>query len=93
MKLTTGVNFINVLHTAFALVDPKSEKNTAESSVSFYAFGIYERKSCTCIADEIEPRGRFHQHSTYSFYSCGAQKRERDSEVVNLFTLLGTTRA
>jgi len=40
------VNFINVLRTAFVLVDPKSVKNTVKSSVSFYAFGIYERKSC-----------------------------------------------
>jgi len=36
-----------VLRTAFSLVDPKIVKNTVESSVSFYAFGIYERKSCT----------------------------------------------
>jgi hypothetical protein len=46
MKLTPGVNFINDLHTAFALVDPESVKITVKSSVSFYAFGIYERKSC-----------------------------------------------
>jgi hypothetical protein len=36
--LTTGVNVINFLHTAFALVDPKSIQNTVKSSVSFYAF-------------------------------------------------------
>ena len=42
-----GVNFINILRTAFVLVDPKNIRNTAKSSVSFYAFGIYERKSCT----------------------------------------------
>jgi len=47
VKLTPGVNFINILCTAFALVDPKSVKNTGKSSVSFYAFGIYKRKSCT----------------------------------------------
>ncbi len=55
-SLTPGVNFINVLHTAFALVDSKSIKNTVKSSVCFYAFGIYERKSCTQDVDEIEPR-------------------------------------
>jgi len=55
VKLKPGGNFINVLHTAFALVDPKSVKNTVKSSVSFYAFGIYERKSCTYNVDEIEP--------------------------------------
>jgi hypothetical protein len=43
----SSVNFINVLSAAFALVDPKSVKNTVESSVSSYAFGICERKSCT----------------------------------------------
>jgi len=47
MKLIPGVNFINILRTAFALVDPKSVKNTVDSSVSCYAFGIYKRKSCT----------------------------------------------
>ncbi len=47
MKLSPGVHFINILCTAFALVDPKSIKNTVKSSMSFYAFGIYERKSCT----------------------------------------------
>jgi hypothetical protein len=44
---TLGLNFINVLRTAFALVDPKSVINTVKSSVSFYAFGTYKRKSCT----------------------------------------------
>ncbi len=47
MKLTPGVYFINILCTAFALVDPESVKITVKSSVSFYAFGIYENKSCT----------------------------------------------
>jgi len=54
-----SVSFINDLRTAFALVDPKSVKNTVKSSVSFYAFGIYERKSCTKKGDEIEPWLRF----------------------------------
>jgi len=54
--LRSGVNFLNVLRTAFALVDPESVKNTVKSSVSFYAFGIYERKSCTYNVDDIEPR-------------------------------------
>jgi len=43
----SGVNFINILRTAFTLVDPKSIKNTVKSKVSFYAFGIWVRKSCT----------------------------------------------
>ncbi len=47
MKLTPIANFINVLRAAFALVDPESVKNTVKSSVSFNAFGIYERKSCS----------------------------------------------
>jgi len=54
--LSASVNFINVLHTAFALVDPKSVKSTVKSSVFFYAFGIYERKSCMLTVDEIEPK-------------------------------------
>ncbi len=33
----------------------------------------------------------FHQHSTYSFHARGAQKRKKDSQVVSLFTHLGST--
>jgi len=33
----------------------------------------------------------FHQRSRYSFQACGAQKRKKDSQVVSLFTLLGST--
>ncbi len=41
---TPGVNFTSI-------------KNTVKSSVYFYAFGIYECKSCTQNVDEFEPRG------------------------------------
>jgi len=44
--LLVGVNFINVLHSAFTLVDPEIVKNTVKSSV-FYAFRICGHKSCT----------------------------------------------
>jgi hypothetical protein len=53
---TWGVNFINVLRTAFTRVNSKSVKNTVKSSVSFKAFGIYERKSYTENVDEIDGR-------------------------------------
>ncbi len=66
---SSGVNFINFLHTAFALKDPKSIKNTVESSVFFYAFGINERKSCTHNIDGIEPWCQFHQCFTCVFFA------------------------
>ncbi len=53
-KLTPGLNFINVLRTAFTLIDPKSVKNTVKSKVSFYTFGIYGRKSCLLNIGEID---------------------------------------
>ncbi len=31
-----GVNFINVLRSAFMLIDPESKKNTVKSTVPFY---------------------------------------------------------
>ena len=55
--LTVGVNFINVLRTAFALVDLESIKNTVKSSVPFYIFGIYEHKSCMLIKLSIGQNG------------------------------------
>ncbi len=42
-----GVNFINILRAAFAPVDPESVKRYLWLNCIFYAFGIYERKSCT----------------------------------------------
>jgi len=32
----------------------------------------------------------FNQRSTYRFHARGAQKRKKDSQVVSLFTLLGS---
>jgi hypothetical protein len=43
---SSGVNFFNFLRTAFALVDHENVKITVKSLVSFYTFGIYQRKSC-----------------------------------------------
>ncbi len=66
----SGVNFINILRTAFALIDPKSVKNTVKTSVYVrYAFGIYERKSCTWNVDEIDTRCQNHQYFTGIFFS------------------------
>ncbi len=57
----------------------------------FYAFGIYLRKSCTQNVDEIEPRGRFHQRSTYSFYARRSRMRKkRQSSQHCHFALLGS---
>ncbi len=46
-KNTSGVNFINVLRTAFTLIGPKSANWHCWRVCLFCAFGIYERKSCT----------------------------------------------
>ncbi len=54
-KEAPGLNFINVLHTAFTLEDPKKRKKDSQVVNLFYAFGIYERKSCRYNVDEIEP--------------------------------------
>jgi len=56
LKWSARVNFIKVLQAAFAHADPKSVKNTVKSSVSFYAFRIYERTSCTYNIDETDIR-------------------------------------
>jgi len=38
-----------------------------------------------------QTRAQFHQHSTYSFYARGAQKFKKDSQVISLFMLSGST--
>jgi len=50
----SGLNFINILSTAFTLPDPKCAKKTVKLAVSFGAFGTYERKSCTLNIGEID---------------------------------------
>jgi len=42
-----GLNFINVLRTVFTFADHESVKRYLWINCIFYAFGIYERKSCT----------------------------------------------
>ena len=39
MKLSPGVNFINVIHTSFILVDPKIEKKIDNLTVIFTQLG------------------------------------------------------
>jgi len=46
VRLRTGVSFINILHAAFVLVDPKSVKKILMTWLNSYAFGSYGRKSC-----------------------------------------------
>jgi hypothetical protein len=55
---TLGVNFIKVLRTAFALVDPESVKNIVKSSVSFYALGSTGAKAaCRTLMKLTADRG------------------------------------
>jgi len=42
---TTGVNFTNILCTAFMCSDPKKAKNTVKPLSLFWAFGILHLKS------------------------------------------------
>jgi len=44
-SFTPGVNFINLLRTAFTHADPKSVKRYWWLNCIFYAFGIYYHKS------------------------------------------------
>jgi len=45
VKLTTGVNFINVLHAAFTHPDPKSAKKAVKLSVYFAFSGSAHTKN------------------------------------------------
>jgi len=47
VKLTPGIDFINIFTRSFYTYKSPQPKNSIKLSVSFYAFGIYVRKSCT----------------------------------------------
>jgi hypothetical protein len=52
---TFGVNFTNILCTAFTYTDPKSAKKYSQAVSLFCVLGIFVRKSFTSNVDEIDP--------------------------------------
>jgi hypothetical protein len=52
----TGVNFINILSTAFALVDPKSVRTQSNCQYLFTLLGSMSVKTVSKYVDEIDPR-------------------------------------
>ena len=55
VKLTSGVNFTNILCAAFMLTDPKSVKKTVNSSSFFALLGSTGVKALSKYVDEIDP--------------------------------------
>jgi len=66
-EIDTKCQFHQCFKYSFYVRRSQKRKNTVKSSVSFYAFGICERKSCKKNIDEIEPRCQFHQHFLHAF--------------------------
>jgi len=55
MKLTVGLNFINVLCTAFTLADPKSVKKTVKLSIFFTLLGSASVKAAHRMLMQLSP--------------------------------------
>jgi len=55
VKLTPGLNFINVLHTAFTLVDPKSVKKIDNLIVIFTLLGSVSVKAVRITLMKLSP--------------------------------------
>jgi len=51
-----GINFINVLRTAFTFLDPKREKKILMTWLSSFSLRSYGRKSCAKYVGEIDTR-------------------------------------
>jgi hypothetical protein len=47
VKLTTGVNFTNILHAAFCTCRSQTRKKILTTGLNSSAFGSYKRKSCS----------------------------------------------
>jgi len=54
MKLTPRANFTNMFKCSFYMRRFQMSKNDSQVVDHFYAFGIYERKSCLWNVDEID---------------------------------------
>jgi len=57
MKLTPGLNFINLLRTAFAHADPKSVKDTYDLTVFFMLLGSMIVKAVRKMLMKLTPEG------------------------------------
>ncbi len=67
MKLTPGLSFTNIFTYSFYAHSSPNHKNSVKQSVSFYAFGTYERKSCTQNVDEIDTWSSLHPFCKVGF--------------------------
>ena len=61
IKITPGVNFTNILLTAFTRTDPKSAKKDSQVKQLFVALGSACVKAVCKHVDEIDPLSQFHQ--------------------------------
>jgi len=55
MKLTSGLNFINVLHTAFTNGDPKNIKKTVKLSIFLTLLGSASVKAARRMLMKLTP--------------------------------------
>jgi len=73
-----GVNFTNVLRTAFTLIDPESVKRYCWLNCIFCALGIYERTSCTLNVDEIDPSWSMRMRYNLLLHTCLSTLKRRN---------------
>ena len=59
VKLTQGLNFINILTFSFYVRISQKRKKDLQLHCLFYAFGLCARKSCMQNVDEIDTRSPF----------------------------------
>jgi len=59
MTRTSGLNFINVLRTAFTRAEPKSIKKDSQAVSLLTLLGSVRTKAARKHAGEIEPRTKF----------------------------------
>ncbi len=55
MKLTPGLSFTNIFTNSFYACSSQKCQNSVKLSVTFYAFGIYWRKSCSRTLMKLTP--------------------------------------
>jgi len=92
VKTTSVLNFINILRTAFMHVDPKSVKRYWQLDWVLTLWGAMGVKDAHKHVGEIDQWCQFYQCCESSFYVRWAQKHKKDSQVISLFTLLGSVR-
>jgi len=84
-KYLLGLNFINVLRSAFTHVDPESVRIQSNPQYLFMLLGSTCAKAARRMLMKLTPGVNLTNMFTSNFYSCNSQKRKKKTDALTVF--------